>query len=75
MLRQGPAAGRARRHDLLVRVHVLRAMRERPTQRNLSELQRRVCAETDPSGATARKISAVDNKAPTGESRQKLMRP
>src|SRR4051812_28767557 len=59
MLRSRSAAGYARCHDVLVRVHVLPGLRRRSFERPLPELRRRTGAPPDSSRRQAREISGI----------------
>src|SRR5258708_28609927 len=60
MLRSRPGAGSARRHDVLVRMHILQGLRGTGPQGPLPELRRRAGAPPDPPRRQAREVSGVD---------------
>ncbi len=61
MLRQGSAAGSARRDDLHLRMHLLRRLRGRRVRRRLPELRRRIFAAPGPPCTLADEISGFDH--------------
>src|ERR1700730_16139151 len=60
MLRPRPAAADARRHDVLVRVHILQGLRRAGPERPLPQLRRRTGAPPDPSRGQAREVFGID---------------
>jgi hypothetical protein len=58
MLRQEPAAGRAGRGDLHLRVHLLRRLRDRSLRRPVPELRRQLLGPADPAAAMLAKHPA-----------------
>src|SRR6266536_1483015 len=57
MLRPRPAAGNPRRHDVLVRMHLLPGLRRTGPEGPLPELRRRAGAPPDPSRGQTGEIS------------------
>jgi hypothetical protein len=60
VLQPRPAARVGRGADLLVRVHLLRLMRERRARPAVPQLRRRACSSAAPSRRQARQIPGVD---------------
>ncbi len=63
MLQPRPGAGFAWSLHLLVRVHVLRTVRERAARRHLPELRRRACRPAETPCHQPRRLPGIDNKA------------